>query len=102
MAFFTDELRSPVHVGDLAAALVELAASDAGGVLHAGGADSVSRYEFARLVVAARGVDPEHLRAASFRELGMQRPADCTLDSSRAQAALRTRLRGVREVLHQP
>jgi hypothetical protein len=29
----------------------------------------------------------------------MDRPADCTLDSSRAQALLGTRLRGVREVL---
>jgi dTDP-4-dehydrorhamnose reductase len=27
------------------------------------------------------------------------RPLDCSLDSSRAQALLRTRLRGVREVL---
>ena len=28
VAFFTDELRSPVQVGDLAAALLELASSD--------------------------------------------------------------------------
>jgi dTDP-4-dehydrorhamnose reductase len=100
IAFFTDELRSPVQVEDLAGALLELAAGQASGVLHAGGADSVSRHEFARLVVAARGGDPDLVRGGSFRSLGLDRPADCTLDSSRAAALLsRTRLRGVREVL---
>ena len=63
MGFFTDELRSPIHVGDLAAALLELAAGDASGVLNVGGADGVSRYEFARLVAAARGHDPDRIRA---------------------------------------
>jgi dTDP-4-dehydrorhamnose reductase len=62
--------------------------------VHLGGADAVSRYEFARLVVAARGGDPDSVRAASFRELGLHRPADCTLASERVAA-----LRGVREVL---
>lgn len=99
MAFFVDELRSPVQVGDLASALLELIGLDERGVMHVAGADSVSRYEFARLVVAARGGDPERVRSASFRSLGLERPADCTLDSSRSQARLSTRLRGVAEVL---
>jgi dTDP-4-dehydrorhamnose reductase len=91
MPFFTDEVRSPVQVDDLAAAI--LALEDAG-VVHLAGADAVSRYEFARLVVAARGGDPESVRAASFRDLGLERPADCTLESTRVPP-----LRGVREVL---
>src|SRR6185295_12261452 len=41
--FFTNELRSPVQVTDLADALLELAATDYAGPLHAGGADDVSR-----------------------------------------------------------
>ena len=94
MPFFTDEVRSPVQVGDLAGALLALMRSGEGGPIHLGGADSVSRYEFARLIVAARGGDPGKVRAASFRELGLDRPADCTLASSRTQA-----LPGVREVL---
>ena len=55
MPFFTDEIRSPVQVDDLAAAILAL---DASGVVHLGGADAVSRYEFARLVVTARGTMP--------------------------------------------
>ena len=95
MAFFTDELRSPVHVGDLATAVLGLVDDTSiAGLVHLGGGDHVSRYEFARLVVAARGGDPEGVRSASFREMGLNRPADCRLASTRAQP-----LRGVREVL---
>jgi dTDP-4-dehydrorhamnose reductase len=95
--FFTDEVRSPAQVGDLAAALLVLAGADQAGPIHLAGADPVNRYEFARLIVAARGSDVGRVRAGSFRALGLDRPADCTLASSRAPA-----LRGVREVLSAP
>jgi dTDP-4-dehydrorhamnose reductase len=90
VTFFTTELRCPVQVGDLAAALLELLETDATGILHVAGADGVSRAEFAELVRGA----PVDARPAP-----PSRPFDCRLDSSRAQAILRTRLRGVREVL---
>jgi dTDP-4-dehydrorhamnose reductase len=89
-AFYTDEIRCPIHVGDLAAALLELASLDVSGPLHVAGADAVSRAEFAELIagepVASTTAPPE-------------RPLDCTLDSSRAERMIRTRLRGVRTVL---
>lgn len=94
MPFFTDEVRSPVQVDDLAAALLAL---DEPGIVHLGGADALSRYEFARLVVAARGGDPGALRAAAFRDLGLERPANCSLASTRTRP-----LRGAREVLVRP
>jgi dTDP-4-dehydrorhamnose reductase len=89
-SFFDDELRSPIQVGDLADAVLELAAHDVRGPLHVAGADGLSRLEFARLI-AGPGV------RGGPRPPG--RPGDCRLDSSRAQALLRTRLRGAREVL---
>ncbi len=88
--FFSNEIRSPVQVSDLALALLELAELDVTGPLHVAGADNVSRAEFAELI--ARGP----VRSARAPET---RPLDCALDSSRARALLRTRLRGVREVL---
>jgi dTDP-4-dehydrorhamnose reductase len=88
--FYEDEIRSPVHVADLATALLELAALDLAGPLHVAGADAVSRAAFAELI-ARRSV-----RSARAPD---DRPKNCSLDSSRAQALLRTRLRGVREVL---
>jgi dTDP-4-dehydrorhamnose reductase len=99
IAFFTDELRCPIVVDDLAAALLELVRMERSGRLHVAGADVVSRYEFARLVAAAHGQNPAQLRAALSAVSGSQRPRNCALDSSMAQQLIRTRLRGIREVL---
>jgi dTDP-4-dehydrorhamnose reductase len=98
-AFFTDELRTPIHAGDLADALLELAASDLAGPLHVAGADTVSRHDFAVLVARRHGRDPQRLRAVTTTELGLVRPLRCALDSSKARGLLRTELRGVRTVL---
>ena len=100
--FFSDELRSPVQVGDLAAALLTLARSDATGLRHVAGVDGVSRHEFARLVAAAAGRDPEALETALAAEHPDPRPIDCRLDSSRARAREGIQLRGMREVLAVP
>jgi dTDP-4-dehydrorhamnose reductase len=97
VAFFSDEIRSPVQVDDLAAALLELVATTHAGPLHVGGADAVSRLAFARLIAAAAGEDPARLGAGRPAPPG--RPRNCPLDSRRARALLGTRLRGVREVL---
>jgi dTDP-4-dehydrorhamnose reductase len=90
--FFVDERRSPVQVGDLASALLELLELDVAGPLHLAGADDVSRYDFALLL----GADPSRIEQARTTP---DRAPDVTLDSTRAQSLLRTRLRGVYEVL---
>jgi dTDP-4-dehydrorhamnose reductase len=88
--WFTNEIRSPVQVTDLAHALLELAELDVSGPLHVAGADALSRAELAALIAR---------RPVATAEAPPTRPLDCRLDSSRAQAMIRTRLRGVREVL---
>ena len=90
--FFVDELRSPVHVGDLAAALLELLGLEVPGPLHVAGADDVSRYDFAVLL----GADEARIERA---QTSTDRAPDVTLDSSQAAALLETRLRGVYELL---
>ena len=95
----TDELRCPTHVGDLAAALLELVDHDRAGVLHVAGADTLDRHEFACLLAAARGLDPERLRAAKVAESGMIRPRNCALSSELARQLLHTDLRGARMAL---
>jgi len=87
--FYEDEIRSPVQVGDLARALLELARLELSGPLNVAGADDVSRAGLAELITGRpvrRGPAPH------------DRPLDCSLDSSRARALLVTRLRGVSEV----
>lgn len=98
-ALFEDERRCPVHVGDLAAALVELAANDVRGILHVGGADATSRLELGRLVARRDGLDPDALRAGRRADLPDPGPVDVRLDSSLASTVLTTRLRGAREFL---
>lgn len=99
LVFFRDEVRNPIHVRDLAAALLELVPTDQRGVLHIGGADTVSRYEFACLIAGAAGQSPSGLRSGLSATSGMRRPRNVMLNSSQAQALLHTRLRGAREVL---
>ena len=87
--FYDDEVRSPIQVGDLAAALLELVALGVSGPLNVAGADDVSRAELAELVTG---------RPVRRSPAPPGRPLDCSLDSSRARALLRTELRGVRTV----
>jgi len=98
-ALFEDERRCPVHVEDLARALVELAEGDAQGVLHVAGADGMSRHELGRLIARRDGLDADVLRATTRAALAVPGPVDVRLDSSRAAALLSTRLRGAREFL---
>jgi dTDP-4-dehydrorhamnose reductase len=101
-ALFTDEVRCPVHVTDLASALLELAASAHAGVCHVAGPDAISRYQLGLLIAARDGLDqaaiPAGLRAAS----GLPGAIDVRLDSTTTQARLTTRLRGPREFLSPP
>jgi dTDP-4-dehydrorhamnose reductase len=94
-ALFTDEIRKPVYVDDLADALLELAGGDYRGVLNVAGADAVSRYDLGVLVARRDGLDATRLRAAT----SSGRPGDVRLDISRASALLKTRLRGAHEFL---
>jgi dTDP-4-dehydrorhamnose reductase len=100
--FFTDEIRCPTQVGDLAAALLELVCTDATGPLHVAGADAVSRYEFARLVVTAAGLPADRLRGGLSPAAGPPRPRNCALDCTRAAGLVTAPLRGVYEVLGLP
>jgi len=98
---FTDELRCPIWVESLAAAVVELAGIDYTGVLHVAGAQILSRYEFGVRLLRFHGLDPSPIIPASSRESGLRRPLDCTLDCSRARALLCTPLPGADVVLEQ-
>jgi dTDP-4-dehydrorhamnose reductase len=91
--FYTDEIRTPVRVEELAAALLELAQSDLDGTLHVAGRDAVSRFEFARLLAASQGRDPAEIRGRPGTR--GSRARNVALDSSRAYTLLRTPIHGV-------
>lgn len=89
MRFFTDEVRSVVHVDDLAAAVWRLATHDVdrAGTLNVAGPEPVDRAGFARLVAAWLGLDAERVPAASLAGSGLARPGRVVLDTGVAERA---------------
>ncbi|QHC22873.1 SDR family oxidoreductase [Streptomyces sp. GS7] len=96
---FTDDVRCPVHVADLARAILELAASGHAGVCHLAGSDAVSRHELGVLIADRDGLDVAMLTAGSRAGTGFPGALDVRLDSTRTQRSLRTTLRGARDFL---
>ena len=93
---FTDQIRKPIHVDDLADALIELSGNDYAGVLNVAGSDAVSRYELGILIAQRDGIDPDRIPHGPI-PAGLTLPADIRLTIDRATRLLETRLRGCRE-----
>jgi dTDP-4-dehydrorhamnose reductase len=97
---FSDDIRCPVHVTDLAAALLELATRHvAGGVHHLAGPDAVSRYELGVLIAQRDGIDVARLPTGLRAHSASPGALDVRLDSRATQERLHTRLRGARQFL---
>jgi dTDP-4-dehydrorhamnose reductase len=96
---FTDDVKCPVHVSDLASGILELALSSHTGVHHLAGSDAISRYELGVLIARRDGLDPSRLPAGPRAVAGGRGPVDVRLDCARSQEKLTTRLRGAREFL---
>ncbi|WP_430782272.1 SDR family oxidoreductase [Actinoplanes sp. G11-F43] len=101
-ALFTDMIRQPVHVDDLAEAVLELAASDYRGILNVTGPDPISRYDLGVLVARQQGLDPSAIPVSTLAESGLRMAPEVRLDTTRAVSLLRTRLRGVHEFMPAP
>jgi dTDP-4-dehydrorhamnose reductase len=101
VTLFIDEIRCPVHLDDLAAALLEVAARrDLAGPLNLAGPQALNRWELGLRLLEALGVPRgPNVVPLTVAESGLVRARNLTLTSGRAEAALRTRLRGVDEVL---
>lgn len=96
---FTDELRNPVWVDNLCAVLVELAESEYRGVLHVAGPQPMNRYDFGVRLVEALNGDSSQLIPTPSGVSALVRPLDCTMDVSRAQQMLKTKLVSVDEMV---
>ncbi|MFI0813545.1 SDR family oxidoreductase [Streptomyces echinatus] len=99
---FTDDIRCPVHVADLAAALLELAAGDAAGVHHLAGPEPVSRHELGILVARRDGLDASRLPTGLRAHSTLPGALDVRLDSRATQRKLRTSLRGAHQFCTTP
>ncbi|MQY10823.1 hypothetical protein SRB5_09360 [Streptomyces sp. RB5] len=98
---FTDDIRCPVHVTDLAAALLELASTDAPGMHHLAGPDALSRHELGTLIARRDGLGPSRLPAGLRADSPQPGALDVRLDSRATRRRLRTTLRGARDFLRE-
>jgi dTDP-4-dehydrorhamnose reductase len=100
VTLFTDEIRCPVHLPDLAAALLELARRpDIAGPVNLGGPQALTRWDFGRKLLAALGLPGgPNVVSGTVAGSGLVRSRNLTMHSRRARL-LRTRLRSVDEVL---
>lgn len=85
LKFFTDEFRSPLG-GMSAAKGLLFAIKNFKGIYHLGGKECLSRFELGEKIAAAFGISTHQLLATKQSELQMAapRPADVSLDSSKA------------------
>lgn len=98
LRLFVDEFRSPIPAAATAQAVWELVQDRATGLYHVAGAERLSRWEIGRIVAAAHPRLQCRIRPASIHDYeGAPRPADTTLDSSKAQSRLSFRLPSFRE-----
>ncbi|WP_310486858.1 NAD(P)-dependent oxidoreductase [Chamaesiphon sp. VAR_69_metabat_338] len=85
LQLFVDEFRTPVS-GTTAAKGLLLALVAPPGILHLGGSERISRYEFGLLMAEVFGLDRSLLSPISQKDLAMAAPraADVSLDNTKA------------------
>ena len=101
VTLFTDEIRSPILVDDLADQIWEIAqleADERSGVWHLAGPERLSRVDQGRLLCAAFELDESLIDAVASPSTGEPRPRDVSLTSERARS-LTTAARPIGKVM---
>ena len=87
LKLFADEFRTPAYAVSAARGILMLLESAYSGVIHLGGKERISRYEFGKKVANHLGIDagiePVLLSTST---MAAPRPVDVSLDSSKAYA----------------
>lgn len=85
LKLFTDEFRTPVN-GKTAAEGLLLALNKVQGIIHLGGKERISRYDFGRLLVEIFEISDAKIQASQQKDVKMAAPraSDVSLDSSKA------------------
>ncbi|MDJ0735271.1 MAG: NAD(P)-dependent oxidoreductase [Nostocaceae cyanobacterium] len=85
---FTDEFRTPVSGTTAAKGLLMTIEKQVTGIIHLGGGERISRYDFGKLLVDILQISTDKIKASRQQDVKMAapRPADVSLDSSKAFA----------------
>ena len=87
LSLFIDEFRTPVSANTAAKGLL-LALEKVNGIIHLGGKERISRYEFGKILVEILQLPNDKLKSCFQADIKMAaaRPKDVSLDSSKAFA----------------
>lgn len=79
-----DQIGTPTYAADIAEACLRIGQQNETGLFHAGGPESISRYEFARILVETCDFDSKEVNPMTSEELKQRadRPNDSSLDST--------------------
>ncbi|KOR34162.1 MULTISPECIES: SDR family oxidoreductase [Planktothricoides] len=86
LSLFMDEFRTPVSGKTAAEGLLLAVENQWQGIIHLGGKERISRYDFFRLLVEVRKLESAKLKPCLQKNVQMSapRPPDVSLDSSKA------------------
>jgi dTDP-4-dehydrorhamnose reductase len=88
LKLFTDEYRTPVSGTTAAEGLLLMIEKEFHGIIHLGGKERISRYDFGKLMVEVFKLPDTNLKFCKQQDVQMSapRPADVSFDSSKAFA----------------
>ena len=99
---FTDEIRSPIWVENLARAILELSTLCYTGILHLAGPEALNRWDFGMAILKLlKQRSKSNVQPSTIAESGMIRPKNLALRIEKARALLKTPLMSVSDVMHQ-
>lgn len=89
-AFFEDEFRTPVYIADLINLLLFMIRNRKTGIINAGGADRISRYDFAKMVAENWSIPANQVRRGLIGDDPKHawRPKDISLVSDQFHASI--------------
>ncbi|AEF95735.1 dTDP-4-dehydrorhamnose reductase [Methanotorris igneus] len=96
-----DQWNTPTYVNELVEGIVKIYENDFNGLLHFGGGEKVSRYEFALKVAEIFGFDKSLIKPTKSSKLGWKakRPKDTSLNSKKVEKLLKIELKDIGSAL---
>ncbi|MFT3700841.1 MAG: SDR family oxidoreductase [Agriterribacter sp.] len=97
-----NEIRTPIDVITLGAALIELAQSAINGIIHLAGNTAINRYAMAQQIAEALDFSKVLITGTNSNSIAGRapRPNNASLDNSKAKQLLATPMRSLTEGLH--
>ncbi|WP_421077870.1 dTDP-4-dehydrorhamnose reductase [Methanothermococcus sp. Ax23] len=99
----TDQWNTPTYVPELTDGIIKIYEKDVNDLLHFGGGEKVSRYEFALKVAEIFDLNKDLIKPIRSSELGWKanRPKDTSLNSGKVEKLLGIKLKNVNECLNE-